>query len=84
MFTRPWGFALGDVDVTVGLWHGYDDVNVPLAIAEQVASALPTCEKTILPNAGHNLGNAVSRDVFAFIVRTGHPGPAKEVARLPG
>lgn len=84
MFTRPWGFALSDVNVTVGLWHGHDDGNVPLAIAEQVASALPTCEKTILPNAGHNLVNAVRRDVFAFIARTGQPSPVEEVAKLPG
>ena len=55
MFARPWGFDLADVQAHVDLWHGTDDVNVPVAIARAMAARLPRCDARIVEGAGHTV-----------------------------
>ena len=59
LLTRSWGFRLEDITTHVDLFHGEQDVNVPVAVARRVAAALPNCEARIYPELGHLL--AVSR-----------------------
>ena len=48
-----WGFRPADVVVEVLLWHGEQDVTVPVEAARALAAALPRCNAVFLPGAGH-------------------------------
>ncbi|WP_187352097.1 alpha/beta fold hydrolase [Allosaccharopolyspora coralli] len=68
MFTRPWGFDLADVATPVHLWHGTEDANVPIAVAEAMRDALPHVDTRFVDGEGHSLG-ALVRDDLAALVR---------------
>ena len=53
LYGRPWGLSLGEVPIPVHLWHGEDDLVVPMHHAEDLASRLPDAELHKLGNAGH-------------------------------
>lgn len=53
IFARPWGFALSDIRVPVEVWHGSEDVNVPVAIARRVCGEIPGAVAHILEGEGH-------------------------------
>ena len=48
-----WGFLPADVTVDVQLWHGEEDVTVPVEMARALAASLPRCHATFVPGAGH-------------------------------
>jgi pimeloyl-ACP methyl ester carboxylesterase len=50
---RPWGFSFGGVSMPAHLWHGEEDLVVPMHHAEDLASRLPDAELHKLGNAGH-------------------------------
>lgn len=50
---RPWGFALEDIRVKVRLWHCELDHSVPPAMGRYLSRAVPDCEATFVPGAGH-------------------------------
>jgi pimeloyl-ACP methyl ester carboxylesterase len=52
LYSRPWPFALEDINVDVHLWHGENDRNVPAALARYVADALPRSRATFM-KGGH-------------------------------
>jgi len=53
LVARPWGFALADITVPTYLWHGALDKSTPIAMGRYLASAIPGCRATFLPDAGH-------------------------------
>lgn len=53
LFTAPWGFDLDRIDTPVDIWHGTDDVNVPVANAEYLAAHIAGSELHILAGEGH-------------------------------
>ena len=55
MLTQPWGFSLHDIRSPVQVWHGAQDVNVPLAVALRVAEEIPGCARRIASDRGHLL-----------------------------
>lgn len=55
IFGRPWGFALGDIRAPVEVWHGSEDVNVPVEIARRVAEQIPGCTLRVFEGQGHVL-----------------------------
>ena len=50
---RPWDFCLEEIRSPVRLLHGEADRNVPVAVARQVAAAIPGCQATFYPGEGH-------------------------------
>lgn len=50
---RPWDFHLEDICIPVRLLHGEQDLNVPVAVARKVASAIPGCQASFYPGEGH-------------------------------
>ena len=68
VFARPWGFAIEDVRTHVELWHGTEDVNVPVAVAREVARRLPDCTAHIVEGAGHALAIEHVDEIFASVV----------------
>ncbi|HEY1011586.1 MAG TPA: alpha/beta hydrolase [Herpetosiphonaceae bacterium] len=53
LVTHPWGFRLEDIRAPVLLWQGEDDRNVPPAMGRYLARAIPGCQATFVPDAGH-------------------------------
>ena len=53
LYTHPWGFRPGEIDVTVALWHGEVDPIVPVAHAYVLRGRLPHVRSMILPGEGH-------------------------------
>ena len=52
-FTRGWGFDLAALDVPVTVWQGREDLMVPFAHGEWLASAVPGARACLLPDDGH-------------------------------
>ena len=50
---RPWGFSLRDITVPVHVWHGDQDTQLPIGIAEYMAHQIPKAQLTICPGEGH-------------------------------
>jgi pimeloyl-ACP methyl ester carboxylesterase len=67
MLARPWGFRLEDVRTHVDLFHGEQDVNVPVAVARRVVAALPDCEARFYPELGHLVAASRTSEVLACV-----------------
>ncbi len=52
-FTRPWGFALGDIRVPLQVWQGRHDLMVPYAHGPLIADAIPGVERHLSDVDGH-------------------------------
>ena len=50
---RPWGFDPATIQPPVHFWHGDRDVNVPVALARNLAGRVPGSSLTIYPGEGH-------------------------------
>jgi len=68
LMATPWGFRVEDIQVPVEVWHGTEDVNVPLAVAEVVIARLRDCVPHVVEGAGHGVGFMHRRDVMAAVV----------------
>jgi pimeloyl-ACP methyl ester carboxylesterase len=53
LYLRKWDFSLDEIQMPLTLFYGEQDMNVPLDLAKQVASTLPTAKLVIYPNEGH-------------------------------
>ena len=53
LYTRPWQFQLQDIPGKVLLWHGEQDLNVPVSVGRYVANAIPNCHARFIENEGH-------------------------------
>ena len=53
ILTRPWGFSPAQIQVKTYLWHGEQDLNVPLTMGQFLAKAIPDCDARFVPNQGH-------------------------------
>jgi pimeloyl-ACP methyl ester carboxylesterase len=71
LMARPWGFELASIACPVELWHGTEDVNVPVGIARQVAAAVPGCVDHIEEGAGHAIALSRMPEIMATILRAG-------------
>jgi pimeloyl-ACP methyl ester carboxylesterase len=52
-YVKPWGFALDEIRAPVSIWHGDDDLMVPLTDGRAYESLIPQAELTIAPGWGH-------------------------------
>ena len=53
LYTRPWGFNLQDIQTGVHLWHGAQDLNVPISVGRYVSETIQNCEAKFYENEGH-------------------------------
>ena len=52
-FTRPWGFALGSIEVPLQIWQGRHDLMVPFAHGVAISEAIPGAEAHLTDVDGH-------------------------------
>jgi pimeloyl-ACP methyl ester carboxylesterase len=52
-FVRDWGFSLDAIETPVLLWHGRNDLFVPVAHGEWLAERIPGVEARITDDDGH-------------------------------
>jgi pimeloyl-ACP methyl ester carboxylesterase len=53
IYKSPWGFGLQEITAEVQLWHGEQDLNVPVSVAQYVAEAIPGCQARFHQGEGH-------------------------------
>lgn len=53
LLTHPWGFPLDDIRVPFQLWHGTEDDQVPVSMAQYIAGKIPGSKITVCENEGH-------------------------------
>lgn len=73
LFTRDWGFSLGDVRVPVRWWHGDADHIVPLAHGRAAVKMLPDAQLFIRPGESHLGGFAAAEEVLDTLLEAWGP-----------
>jgi len=69
IYTRPWGFNLQDIQTDVHLWHGEQDLNVPISVGRYVAETIPNCEASFYETEGHlTLPRNHIRDIMSTLI----------------
>ncbi|TIC83809.1 alpha/beta hydrolase [Nocardioides sp. GY 10113] len=71
LFTRDWGFALGDVKAPVRWWHGGQDHIVPFAHGVHAVSLLPDAALTVIDGESHLGGLGIARTVLEAMMGVG-------------
>lgn len=51
--TLPWQFNLGDIETHINIWHGRNNMNIGLPMAEYLANSLNNTSTYFLENTGH-------------------------------
>ena len=68
MYVQPWGFALEDIKVKIGLWYGEVDGNVPVGMGKYLAKHIPNSQLKIVPDGGHfSTINNYIQEIFDFL-----------------
>lgn len=68
LFTRDWGFRVGDVTVPVRWWHGDADHIVPFAHGEHMVGLLPDAELHVLAGESHLGGLGAGEHILTTLV----------------
>jgi pimeloyl-ACP methyl ester carboxylesterase len=71
LFSRHWGFEVGDVHVPVHWWHGDADHIVPLAHGRHLVDRLPDARLRIQEGESHLGGMALAEEILHTV--TGAP-----------
>ncbi|AZH24912.1 alpha/beta fold hydrolase [Haloplanus aerogenes] len=53
LLSAPWPFSLSTLDVSVNLWHGANDTNVPVEGVRRFCDRLPDAQLTVFEDADH-------------------------------
>ncbi|MFO7562422.1 MAG: alpha/beta hydrolase [Enhygromyxa sp.] len=65
LFSRDWGFSLGEIATPTHFWHGDADPFVPLAHGEHQARLVPSSTLTVQPGQSHLGGLGIAEQVVA-------------------
>ncbi len=68
LFAQPWGFSLEEIRAEVHLWHGDQDASTPLAMAQYMANAIPSCQAAYLPGEGHAVFYKHWREILTVLI----------------
>ena len=53
LFSRWWGFDVSQIQTPIYLWHGDDDLVVPLTHGKRMAAMIPNASLSVVPGKGH-------------------------------
>jgi pimeloyl-ACP methyl ester carboxylesterase len=80
---QPWGFDPATVKPPVCIWHGDEDANVPVAMAQHLAARIPDSSLTIYRGEGHMIAPKHWDEILAALLSV-YPQSAKaEPGRPP-
>jgi pimeloyl-ACP methyl ester carboxylesterase len=68
LFTKDWGFRVGDVTVPVRWWHGDADHIIPFAHGEHMVALLPDAELHVLAGESHLGGLGAGEHILTTLV----------------
>jgi len=68
LLPRAWGFRPEDIGCDTYLWQGLADANVPPGMGRYLSEAIPGCQATFLPGAGHFLLFAHWKEILATVM----------------
>ncbi len=70
LYTRPWNFPLEEIIAPVGIWHGEDDVTVPVVMGRELSRSLPHACRCFLQGEGHfSLPLRHAETILSFIAQ---------------
>jgi pimeloyl-ACP methyl ester carboxylesterase len=67
VMARPWGFLLQGITVPVRIWHGSDDIAVPVGMGEYLHASIPDSQATFYRGEGHHLVFDRWREILAAL-----------------
>lgn len=53
LYVREWDFSLDEIQMPLTLFHGEQDMNVPIAFVKRSVETLPTAQLVTYPDEGH-------------------------------
>jgi pimeloyl-ACP methyl ester carboxylesterase len=69
LYARPWGFKLQNITTEVHLWHGEQDLNVPVSVGRYIADAIPNSNAIFHNMEGHfTLPHNHIREILSILV----------------
>jgi pimeloyl-ACP methyl ester carboxylesterase len=68
LFSRHWGFSLGEIHVPIHFWQGDQDNLVPPAHAEHLARLVPGARLARDPTGGHLAGLEMAEQALDFLL----------------
>lgn len=68
LFSRPWGFDLGDVEVPVHWWHGDADHIIPFEHGVHAVSRLPDAALHVLEGESHLGGLGAGEEILVTLL----------------
>jgi len=72
-FTKPWGFVLDEISVPTLVWQGSDDLMVPFAHGEWLASHVPGVSAHLEQGEGHlSIGLGAIDRMLDELIEAGH------------
>lgn len=69
IIAAPWGFDPATIQTPLALWHGADDLTVPITAARTIAARVPGAELYELVGDGHFFILERWREILAWVVR---------------
>jgi pimeloyl-ACP methyl ester carboxylesterase len=69
LYARPWGFRLEDISLPVDVWQGEADTNVPVAMGQHYAQAMPNARARFFPGEGHLMFINHCQEIFDALLR---------------
>lgn len=74
LFSRWWGFDVSEIETPVYLWHGDDDLVVPLHHGERLASLIPDSTLSVVAGKGHlSMLDAAEEAIGLILTHVGTP-----------
>ncbi len=83
LFSRWWGFDVADITTPVYLWHGDDDLVIPLSHGERMAALLPNSRLSIVPGQGHLAMLDAAEEAIEMILAVRDDGPGSPAVSSP-
>jgi len=65
---RPWGFRLEDIRLSVDVWQGEADTNVPPAMGRYLARTIPHARAHFFPAEGHFMVVNHIQEIFGTLL----------------
>lgn len=67
LLASHWGFEPEQIKGSVSVWHGEQDVFVPVDMGRYLATTIPGCQQYIVPDQGHFLTPAYQAQILQIL-----------------